>query len=211
MKRLIIAGSLLALALVGCGGTPAVEEATTAPDATTTTAEVTTTLAPTTTTTQPTTTTTRATTTTTSDIGSFSNPATRTITMVYPEWEITYLGGRIDTQAVLDENMFNDPPPEGTEFVTIGIEAKYIGTASEDFWWTHNFAIVGNQGNTFEESCGVIPNDLSDQGDVYPGGVITGDECIIVPRDQIEGAKLRIAPLFADDDSAIFYRLDVTP
>jgi hypothetical protein len=40
---------------------------------------------------------------------------------------------------------------------------------------------VGSDNRTYSDSCGVIPNPLSDIGDLYPGGVAEGNVCVTVP------------------------------
>ena len=197
----LIGAVLMAGLLTACGAAGASNDATETTETTEAPTSTSTTLA-TTTTTQPTTTTTQATTTTTLREASYENPLDPEVwNLTFAdefgdmEWEITYHGAHIGTAEVLAENMFNDPPEAGSEFVIIELEAVYTGKESANFWWDFEIEIVGGKGNTFgggDFSCGVAPNQLSDVGDVYAGGVVAGNECIAVPVDQLDGARLMI-------------------
>lgn len=93
---------------------------------------------------------------------------------------------------VAAENQFNDPPPADHQYVMIDVSVAYNGESEPvDPWRMLDFAIVGSGGNTFTDSCGVIPNPLRDVGDMYSGASANGNVCLTVATEQIDGATLR--------------------
>lgn len=111
------------------------------------------------------------------------------------DWEIAITDVNLDATAIVSaENQFNDPPGSGYQYVMINVELSYDG-AEEPVrpWRLLDFAIVGSQGNTFRDSCGVIPAPLRDVGDMYAGATASGNVCISAATEQLEGATLRIA------------------
>ncbi len=50
---------------------------------------------------------------------------------------------------------------------------------------------VGNDGTSYgagtDDSCGVIPNDLTDVGAIFDSVTITGNVCVAVPSDKVVG------------------------
>ena len=201
----------------GCSGdavssTTASRDPATSDGAPSTSSSTTSTTTPSTTSTaeSPTTTEAPATTTTEGALGSFDQPAPVNSTAEFSEWDVTYLGSRIGTDEVLEENQFNDPPEDGYEFVFIEIQATYTGPESGDFWIDFITSIVGGQGNTFDESCGVIPNDITDTGETFPGGTVTGYECVAAPVDQFEGAKVSVEEFTFVNEQRVFFELGIT-
>jgi hypothetical protein len=97
---------------------------------------------------------------------------------------------------VLEEDEFNDPPVNGRRFVITTWYLKYVGPASGTPWVDLTFSYVGAAGNTFgsgsDDDCGVIPNDLSDVGEMFPNAEATGNECFSVPIEQIDAGVLMV-------------------
>ncbi|MCA9878717.1 MAG: VWA domain-containing protein [Thermomicrobiales bacterium] len=86
------------------------------------------------------------------------------------------------TQMVLDRNRFNDPPDEGYQFFIVTIAATYEGEFSSTLPAGNTFHVVGESAvayDTFNPSCGVIPNDYG-WTEVFPGGTIEFNVCFQV-------------------------------
>ena len=67
------------------------------------------------------------------------------------------------TDEVMEENQFNDPPPEGNQFFIASLEATYTGTESSTFWGDMTLKSVGDSKVAYEggnASCGVIPDNI---------------------------------------------------
>lgn len=91
------------------------------------------------------------------------------------------------TDQVLAENQFNDPPAEGRQFFMVTISATYTGANSSTFNSAVSLSAVGASNvayETFEDRCGVIPNDLPST-EVFGGGTITGNVCWSVRTDDV--------------------------
>ena len=107
-------------------------------------------------------------------------------------WIITL--GPTDTDAadaVAAENQFNDPPAAGRQFVMVQVSGQYNGSESKLPAVDLRIQFVGSAGNTFgfgtDDHCGVIPNSFNEVGEVFTGATATGNECVSVPIDQING------------------------
>ena len=84
------------------------------------------------------------------------------------------------TDQVMSENEFNDPPGEGEQFFNVNLEATYIGDESSSFWADMTLRAVGDSNvayEAFDAHCGVVPEDINDAGETFPGGTITGNVC----------------------------------
>jgi Ca2+-binding RTX toxin-like protein len=109
------------------------------------------------------------------------NPVPRGVTVTLGDgWQV-----RVDavnpnaTDAVLAENMFNDPPAPGKQFFIATLTATYSGAGSSRLDGSFRFRAVGASAvsyTTFNDSCGVIPNDMPDT-EVFTGGTISGNIC----------------------------------
>ncbi len=105
------------------------------------------------------------------------------------------------TTAVLAENMFNDPPAAGNVFSITRVTALHAGASPARFGGSYRLRAVGSSNvaySTFDNSCGVIPDDLSDP-DVFPGGSITGNVCWEVPTGDAATLVMFDAGQYADN------------
>jgi hypothetical protein len=104
-------------------------------------------------------------------------------------WVITVLSVTPDaTDQIIAENMFNSPPDEGNQFVMARIKANYTGPDSDTFGGSYRLRAVGPSSvgyNTFENSAGVIPDDLSNS-DVFTGGSIEGNIAWKIKSSDVE-------------------------
>jgi hypothetical protein len=139
-------------------------------------------------------------------LGTRENPAPFGATARIGDWQVTLLTVDLDAEErVLAENMFNDRAPQGSRHVLIEVEAAYVGSDSGDPFWDLSWKVLGNRGNTFEDSCGVIPTPLRDGGETFPGGVVTGNICVVAPEEQLAGGAVIAEGLFRE--SRTFFAL----
>lgn len=113
---------------------------------------------------------------------------------------------------VLAENQFNDPPAPGTQFFLANVTATYDGATSEAFDGSYRFRAVGPTSvsySTFENSCGVIPNELS-SAEVFSGGTIQGNICWEVKSEDADDLVMYDDPFSFEDTERIFFSLDAT-
>lgn len=61
------------------------------------------------------------------------------------------------------------------------LEATYTGTESSTFWVEMTLKAIGASSvayeGGFDTSCGVTPNGITDAGETFPGGTISGNVC----------------------------------
>ena len=63
------------------------------------------------------------------------------------------------TDEVMEENQFNDPPPEGNQFFIASLEATYTGTESSTFWGDMRLKSVGDSRVAYESLRGLLRCD----------------------------------------------------
>jgi hypothetical protein len=115
--------------------------------------------------------------------------------------EVTHDG----TDLVLEENQFNDPPEEGDQFFIATLEAEYTGTESGSFWIDMTWKALGPSAvayESFEATCGTFPDSISDAGETFPGGVVTGNVCWSVSAADAADLVMLLEDAFSFDDSA---------
>jgi len=80
------------------------------------------------------------------------------------------------------ENQFNTPPADGMEYWIVPVTATYTGSETGSAAWELTVNFVGDDNKTYDDHmCGVVPNDLMNVGELYPGGVAEGNACVVVP------------------------------
>ena len=142
-------------------------------------------------------------------LGTRDNPLPIGTQIEMGDWTLAVTDVTVDAaEQVMAENQFNDPPEEGHQFVMFNVDATYEGEESGTAWLDFSWAIVGSEGNTFSDRCGVIPDSLDDTGETFPGGSVSGNVCYSAASDQIEGGTIRIEELISFDDTRAFYALN---
>ena len=126
-------------------------------------------------------------------------------------WELKVVAITPDgTDEVMEENQFNDPPPEGNQFFIASLEATYTGTESSTFWINMTLKSVGDSNvayEAFDASCGVIPDDIDDSGETFPGGTITGNICWSIQSTDAASLVMIVEESFNFDDTRAFFAL----
>jgi hypothetical protein len=124
------------------------------------------------------------------------------------EWILKVVGFNPNgTDAVLQENSFNDPPAPGRQFAMVRLEATYVGADEpQSIGLSASFKALdaANVSYDTDDSCGVIPDELDSYGDVYKGGVIAGWQCWSVTSAHIDSLVLVVEPAFAFDSEPYF-------
>jgi len=117
----------------------------------------------------------------TDELGTRQNPMPIGQTVTSKDWEITLGVPREAGAEVAAANQFNDPPKAGLQFWIVPVTATYIGDKSGSVMFGVRVTFVGSDNRTYEDYCGVIPEPLSDVGELYTGGVAKGNACVSVP------------------------------
>ncbi len=101
------------------------------------------------------------------------------------------------TEQVLAENMFNDPPAEGRQFLMARVTVQYAGDEEPVtlIGAPFEFSLFGSRGveyTRFDDSCGVVPDELDFFKELYKGGAVSGNLCWSVPSDEVGSLLLRV-------------------
>ena len=112
-------------------------------------------------------------------------------------WELTVLGPGTDiTDAVLDENMFNDPPETGSSFYGVPVRLVLASANKEPLspWINIMFDMFGPAAmqiyDEMNASCGVVPNEFKKFTEVFVGGAIEGMFCFALPQAEIDSGPM---------------------
>lgn len=131
-------------------------------------------------------------------LGSRENPLSINTPFQSSVWHFTVGAADFDAwPEIAVENIFNVPPPLGWSYVTVPVTYTYLGTSTGSPFWDTELEYVGNNGIVYDDGispgCGVVPNQVSDLGDMYPGATATGNECVPVPTSAIPGGMWRVS------------------
>lgn len=96
-------------------------------------------------------------------------------------WSITVSGPATDiTDAVIAENEFNAPPPDGYRFVGVDVVYAYSGSVAGSPFEITTHA-VDNTNLSLSSDCGVAPGQIDITNDVFSGGSVSGTACFVAP------------------------------
>jgi hypothetical protein len=128
------------------------------------------------------------------------------------DWTIRVVTVTPDAGAeIAAANEFNEPPIAGNQFFMATLEATYTGSESSTFWVDMTLKAIGDSSVAYEgfaSSCGVIPNEISNAGETFPGGTITGNVCwSIESGDAASLTMLADASFSFDSDSRVAFSL----
>lgn len=125
------------------------------------------------------------------------------------DWQVKVVDAELNaTQLILDENMFNGPPVDGSQYVLVSLEATYVGAESSTFWLDLTYSFVGGGGDRFETGVTVVPDPITDEGEAFPGDTITGNLVFEVASDQVLGGTLRLKEAFSCDKACVFFAVE---
>lgn len=142
-------------------------------------------------------------------LGTRTNPAPIGSTAQIGDWQVTITKvTKNANKAVAKENSFNDEPKAGEQFVLWKVDGTYTGDESGTPWVDLSWKLLGSDGNTFNDSCGVIPDPLSDVGETFSGATVSGNVCVAAESAQLDGASILVEESFALDDSRTFFAID---
>ena len=91
------------------------------------------------------------------------------------------------TQIVLEENEYNDPPPDGHIFMMVKIKAKNTSAEPQSFdpgFWVRAVGQTNVEYDSF--GCGVIPDRFDSSRNLFQDGEISGNICFVVKSADIE-------------------------
>ena len=89
------------------------------------------------------------------------------------------------------ENMFNDKPKPGYHYILVELKTTNIGKKSSDPYFDLTWKCIDSTGRQYSDPSEVLPNDLSNAGNVPPGSFVQGDVACLV-KDSSEGLVLYV-------------------
>jgi hypothetical protein len=182
---------------------------TTAGASLSTVATVTTTSIPeaTTTTVATTTTTTTTTTTVPAAAGTVDDPIPAGAWGRVGAVDVVVLANETDaTDLVLAENEFNVAPEPGNRFVMWRVAVANAGEQATPLLAAVSFAVAGPSTAVYNTSanCGVVPDQLDEFRDVFPGGTVEGNLCWEVSDEDAENLVLLVDEFAFSSDRMVF-------
>ena len=133
----------------------------------------------------------------------FGQPTTLINTDGFALWVVDVLENA--TQLIMAENRYNDPPPDGHQFLMIRIKVKNTSEESKSFTAAWRLHLVGASNLAISGGCGVIPDYFESHREIFEGGELEGNICFTVRSSDI-GTHVMYddAPV---RDSRIYYAL----
>lgn len=101
------------------------------------------------------------------------------------------------TDIIAGENQFNDPAPAGTTYALLPVTITNVSNPDAVTpWLAFDITFVADDGRSFEEASVVIPGELTDIADLYPGGVAQGNIAFALPNEVSGGGVWAIEETF---------------
>ncbi|GAB2456621.1 DUF4190 domain-containing protein [Xylanimonas ulmi] len=136
------------------------------------------------------------------EAGTRANPLPAGTTVSTADWQVTVGTPREAWGEISQANPFNQPPADGTQYWIVPLSGTFTGSDPATPWIDLSVAFVGDDSVTYDDtSCGVLPDSLSDIGELYQGAQFSGNACVVVPADAPGLFTLRTG-LF---DSPVFF------
>jgi hypothetical protein len=124
-------------------------------------------------------------------------------------WSITVLGFDSDaTSSLLAANEFNDPPPDGFVYSFVDYELRYDGTEDSQNAITVDVGLVGDSNVSADDFCLIsdVPNEIERYTDLFVGGAISGNQCFVADRTDLDSLVLYAGVGFGDDIEVLALR-----
>ncbi len=119
-----------------------------------------------------------------SDIGTRANPSAIGDVLGTDDWEVVVNSfTRNATEQVMAANMFNDPPPPGSQYALANLTATYVGDDSGRAG-SIDVSFVTDAGNVIRsfDNAAVTPEPL--EGELYNGASATGNIDLAIPEGE---------------------------
>jgi hypothetical protein len=122
-------------------------------------------------------------------------------------WDIAVTAVELDaTQTILDENFLNEEPADGSQYLMFTLTGTNTGDAAADPFIDLTTSVdIGDM--RYEDTCGVLPNDLVEVGEIAPGESFTANDCVFVDSAGVEGSVLAVSSFVSMDETEVYYKL----
>ncbi|THV40787.1 hypothetical protein [Glycomyces buryatensis] len=124
-----------------------------------------------------------------------------------PGWDVAVTAVELDaTETVLDANTFNEDVADGTQYLMYTLTAINTGDAAADPFLDLTTSVdIGDL--RYDETCGVLPNDMVDVGEIAPGDSFTANDCDFIDSEGAESAVLAVSSLMDMESTEVYFKL----
>ncbi|WP_026932355.1 hypothetical protein [Glycomyces tenuis] len=137
----------------------------------------------------------------------FASPLERCAAGAVGAWDVAVTEVELDaTDTILEANAFNEEPADGSQYLMFTLTGTNNGDAAADPFMDLWMAVDFNDFR-YEDTCGVLPNDLVDVGEVAPGESFTANGCVFVDSAGVEEAVLALSSLSSAESTETYYQL----
>lgn len=133
----------------------------------------------------------------TGDGGSRTSPLAPGETAPLGEWTTSFAATNTDAWAEISASGdVSDyyAPTDGNSFLMAPVTVTFLGEGSEPLYMLE-YVFVSADGVTYKDKCGYapLPNELDTGQELYTDASVTGNVCITVPTDKIDGGVWRMS------------------
>ena len=125
-------------------------------------------------------------------------------------WEVTVVSVDPDAEAeILSQSDWAEPALAHQRYVMFRVDATHIGGHRRGYIYHDiEWGIVGSRGSLFTEWCSDFPDRLVDHDQDSGNFEVSGNLCIVVDLDEVEGATIYIEDPYAPDPTVAWYPVD---
>jgi hypothetical protein len=135
--------------------------------------------------------------------GTRDNPLAMGTEVIAGDWTVVINSVNLDaTDEVLEENMFNDDPADGSVYVLVNATVTYNGDSDQgESFLGGTIEIVTAGGNSIAsyDTFAVAPDPLDTFQTLFEGASVSGNLVFEVAEEDLDGFTISVAPtMFAD-------------
>ncbi|MDE2688319.1 MAG: hypothetical protein OXI16_12600 [Chloroflexota bacterium] len=105
---------------------------------------------------------------------------------------------------ILAENQFNDPAPEGRQFVIVTIKVRN-DTSETQRYRSYGLNVVGQSNVGYDAGdCGVIPDAFDSSRNMFSGGELSGNVCFNVESSDVDSLVMYDSNAYDSSDWVFF-------
>ena len=107
-------------------------------------------------------------------------------------------------QTILAENQFNDPAPDGSQFVMVRVRVKN-DTSETQRYSSSGLKVVGQSNVEYDGyGCGVIPDAFDSSRNMFEGGELSGNVCFNVESSDVDSLVMYDSSAYDSSDWVFF-------
>lgn len=142
--------------------------------------------------------------------GTQDNPLDTGVAFELTDWIVEFGSTNTDAEADIAEGVgYEEPPADGRQYVMAEITVTYTGSEPSDPYIDLGFEYHGSDGTAYgsgeDDLCGLLPNDLFEVGELSTDDSASGNICVAVPAEAIDGGAWSIEYLWDLDESDRVY------